>query len=104
MIFLFLFINFLCFLFQIREILIPMMQTDTIKNYKPILEDLVSKFIINELSTNEPVVPYEVFKRFATMLSLKLFLNLENQEAEELSKLSTSHWHGIISGYRTLQP
>jgi len=82
---------------HIREILIPMMQTDTIKNYKPILEDLVSKFIINELSTNEPVVPYEVFKRFATMLSLKLFLNLENQEAEELSKLSTSHWHGIIS-------
>ena len=78
-----------------------MMQTDTIKNYKPILDDLVSKFIINELSTNEPVVPYEVFKRFATMLSLKLFLNLENQEAEELSKLSTSHWHGIISGSRT---
>ena len=91
-------------MFQIREILIPMMQTETIKNYKPILEDLVSKFIINELSTNEPVVPYEVFKRFATMLSLKLFLNLENQEAEELSKLSTSHWHGIISGCRTLQP
>ena len=31
------------------------------------------------------------------MLSLRLFLNLENQEAEELSKLATSHWHGIIS-------
>ena len=81
-----------------REILIPMMQTDTIKNYKVILEDLVSKYIIEEMSTNEPIVPYEIFKRFATMLSLRLFLNLENEEAEELSKLATSHWHGIISG------
>ena len=84
-------------LFQMREILIPMMQMDTIRNYKTILEDLVSRYIINELSTNEPVIPYEVFKKFATMLSLRLFLNLENQEAEELSKLATSHWHGIIS-------
>ena len=80
-----------------REILIPMMQMETIRNYKLILEDLVTKHIINELSINEPVIPYEVFKKFATMLSLRLFLNLENQEAEELSKLATSHWHGIIS-------
>ena len=75
----------------------PMMQTETIKNYKIILEELVSKFIINEMSTNDPVIPYEIFKKFATMLSLRLFLNLENQEAEELSQLATSHWHGIIS-------
>ena len=75
----------------------PMMQTETIKNYKIILEELVSKFIIKEMSTNDPVIPYEIFKKFATMLSLRLFLNLENQEAEELSQLATSHWHGIIS-------
>ena len=81
----------------LREILIPMMQTDTVRNYRNILDELVSQCITRKLSTHDPVTFYEIFKDFATRLSLRLFLGLEDSAAEEISKLATSHWHGIIS-------
>lgn len=82
---------------QMREILLPLMQPSAIQNYSTILDNLVSSCILREIDSGQPVILYEKFKKFATMLSLKLFLGLENSSAEELSNLATTHWHGIIS-------
>ena len=80
-----------------REILLPLMQPSAIQNYNSIMEDLVSTWIFNEIDHGQPVVMYEKFKKFSTMLSLKLFLGLEDSSADHLSTLATTHWHGIIS-------
>ena len=82
---------------QLRQVLIPLMQTENVQNYQEILSQLYDRWIFREMSTSDPVVPYEIFKKFATLLSFKLFLNLDGPKAEELSELATTHWHGIIS-------
>jgi len=76
-----------------RKALIPLMQPD---RFQTILEDLVSNWIIKELTTPDPVILYEKFKNFGTMFSLRCFLGIED-DFEEISKVATNHWHGIIS-------
>ena len=46
-----------------------------------------------------PLVAYQHFKVLTTQLSINLFLShtLAQEEAEEISQLMTTHWHGIIS-------
>ena len=83
---------------EMRQILLPLMQPAAIQNYNTILEKLVSTWILKDLNSGQPVILYDKFKKFATMLSLKLFLGLEDERADELSNLATTHWHGIISG------
>ena len=57
---------------------------------------MVSNWIIKELTTPDPVILYEKFKNFGTMFSLRCFLGIED-DFEEISKVATNHWHGIIS-------
>lgn len=78
-----------------REILLPLMQPSAIQNYPSILEELVTH-TFKDMDQN-PVILYDKCKRFATLLSLKLFLGLEDSSADHLSTLATTHWHGIIS-------
>lgn len=79
---------------QLRRILMPLMDFD---RYQSDLEELVDRCIVREFTTNDPIIAYDKFKRFATILSLRLFLNMDDPEAEQVSKLATTHWHGIIS-------
>jgi cytochrome P450 len=82
---------------KMRQIMIPLMTPEALTDYKPIMQQLVSTWILRDLSGCDPVILYDQFKKFATMLTLKLFLGLDGEEAEEMSKLATTHWHGIIS-------
>ena len=67
-----------------------------LKSLLNVFPDLVSNWIIKELTTPDPVILYEKFKNFGTMFSLRCFLGIED-DFEEISKVATNHWHGIIS-------
>ena len=81
-----------------REFLVPMVNPDTLVDYKAILDEVVDTWVLRDLSSSyDPVILYDKFKKFATLLTLRLFLGVDGLEAEDMSKLATTHWHGIIS-------
>ena len=77
---------------KMRKVLIPLMHPN---KFQSILEDLVSNWTTNELTTSDPILLYEKFKHFGTIFALKCFLGIE--DVKEASRLATTHWHGIIS-------
>ena len=87
-----------------REIILSLLEplaSESNHNFMATLESLTKRWMINELTTQDPIVMYSAFKRFATNLVLQTFLGVDESKSPELtarvSDLSTTHWHGIIS-------
>ncbi|XP_072027080.1 putative cytochrome P450 120 isoform X2 [Amphiura filiformis] len=70
----------------------------------PDVNQLIDRLIerhLSHLDSDPSTSIYNVFKRFATELSLAIFLGLDAEKypelVEECIELTTTHWHGIIS-------
>ena len=56
-----------------RKVLMPLMQPN---KFQTILEDLVSNWFTNELTSPDPIILYEKFKYFGTAFALRCFLGI----------------------------
>ena len=84
---------------DLRNILVPLFDPQTLLqgSYKTTLEGLADDWMDMDLAGPEPIVIYDKFKAFSSKLVMKLFLDLDGPEAEDMMALATQHWHGIIS-------
>ncbi len=80
-----------------RQFLVPLLKPSNLHGYNDILDEVMSAWILREMTTCDPLILYDKFKKFSTMLTLRLFLGVEGPEAEEMAQIATQHWHGIIS-------
>ena len=87
-----------------RKIILALLEplaSEPNRNFMATLENLTKRWMINELTTQDPIVMYRACKQFATNLVLQAFLGVDESLSPELtarvSELSTTHWHGIIS-------
>jgi cytochrome P450 len=87
-----------------REIILALLEplaSEPNLNFLASLETLTKRWMVTELTTQDPIVMYSAFKRFATNLVLQTFLGVDEGLAPDLaariSELCTTHWHGIIS-------
>ena len=89
-----------------RELILRLLEPMSAKsepnhNFLDSLNVITKRWILNELTTSDPIYLYRSFKRFATTLVLQTFLGVDEDSNPELlarvSDLSTTHWHGIIS-------
>lgn len=81
-----------------RDMLYQVFNNDNLSQSMDICKQLISNHT-KEIPLRIPLVAYQHFKVLTTQLSINLFLShtLTQEEAEEISQLMTTHWHGIIS-------
>jgi hypothetical protein len=86
-----------------REVILRLLDpmSDKSCNFLESLDVITKRWMLNELTTQDPIHLYRSFKRFATAFVLQTFLGVDEDSNPELaarvSDLSTTHWHGIIS-------
>ncbi len=89
-----------------RELILRLMEPMSDKGvsshiFMDSLDLMTKRWMLNDLTTQDPIYLYRSFKRFATALVLQTFLGVDEDSNPELlarvTDLSTSHWHGIIS-------
>ncbi|XP_038071152.1 putative cytochrome P450 120 [Patiria miniata] len=85
---------------RLHRVIHLMYGAQTIPSIHNLIQKLTKKHFTS-LHKSQCVSVYNVFKRFATELSLALFLGLDADEHPEITEsiiaLTTTHWHGIIS-------
>uniref|UniRef100_H2YKG3 Uncharacterized protein n=1 Tax=Ciona savignyi TaxID=51511 RepID=H2YKG3_CIOSA len=66
-----------------------------VENYTETVTLLCEPLLSSLHSRSAPVPVYSEFKKLMTRLCLKLFLDIEGEEAsDEVTELATQHWHG----------
>ncbi|XP_053406571.1 uncharacterized protein LOC123547264 [Mercenaria mercenaria] len=82
----------------LREILKHLFTPESVQSYQYTIERIVKKSI-ETLDNGDTLCAYKFFKKLATEICLSLFLGLDfsETEADVISQLTTTHWHGIIS-------
>ncbi|XP_022091800.1 uncharacterized protein LOC110979924 isoform X2 [Acanthaster planci] len=85
---------------RLHKVIHSIYGAQTIPSIQNLIQKLTKKHF-SSLHKSQCVSVYNVFKRFATELSLALFLGLDADEHPEITEsiiaLTTTHWHGIIS-------
>jgi cytochrome P450 len=81
-----------------RESLERVFELDNMTTSLEMCKQLINEHI-QATPLNKPVAMYKHSKVLTTQLSIKLFLShsISTEEAQEISELMTTHWHGIIS-------
>lgn len=82
----------------LREALKHLFTPEAVKSYQSRIDRIVKKSL-EDLDHRSTICAYKFFKKLAVELCLSLFLGLDfsEEEAEVISQLTTTHWHGIIS-------
>ncbi len=86
-----------------RHLLLPLFSGEAQANYEGAMDDLVDFAFDERLGRSAPVnmEVYEEFKRLSLAFNLRIFLDINERQTPELfesiSRLVTTHWHGIIS-------
>ena len=84
---------------EFRRLILPLFGPSEVAAYEETVADLVGHWAESELKETSSVMMYESFKRLSLALNLKLFLGLdartEPELFEDVSRLTTRHWHGV---------
>ncbi|XP_060586109.1 putative cytochrome P450 120 [Ruditapes philippinarum] len=83
---------------SLRETLKHLFTSEAVQSYQSTIDRVVKK-AIGTLEDGKTFCVYQFFKKLAVEICLSLFLGLDfsESEAEIISQLTTTHWHGIIS-------
>ena len=83
---------------ELKRLLMPLFNQDAITTYEITLKESLADW--TKALEPEPIL-YNSFKEFSLIYNLKLFLGVDPKNKpeffQELTDLSTAHWHGIIS-------
>lgn len=87
---------------HLRHSLLQLFIPSAVTNYREIIDRTVEKIVMEvEFQDNKCPCVYSFMKRICTEICLSLFLDLDFNDAAQISKtivsLTTTHWHGIIS-------
>ncbi|XP_064602780.1 putative cytochrome P450 120 [Liolophura sinensis] len=85
---------------EVRKCLCKLFTTHSIEDYQKTIDAITSKYL-NDIDTSKPLCVYSVLKQLATEICLSLFLDLDFAHSKDLavqiSSLTKTHWHGIVS-------
>jgi len=85
---------------RVRKVISQLFDPLQCHHYIEQVNSIADAFLSN-LDSGHPVQLYETFKRFATAVSCKLFLDLDWREDklqfDTITSIATLHWHGLIS-------
>nr|AOG74840.1 cytochrome P450 [Platycodon grandiflorus] len=80
---------------KIRDTVSQFLRLEALKNYVPIMDDMIRKFMVTGLATNQVINAFPIFKLMAFSLSSKLIINIEDPAL--VAKLAT-HFEILMAG------
>ncbi|KAL4231369.1 hypothetical protein ACF0H5_008948 [Mactra antiquata] len=82
----------------LRSTLKHLFTPDSVTSYKDTIERIVKKSVAS-IDSGASLCAYQHFKKLSIEICLSLFLglNFNDLEADIITELTTTHWHGIIS-------